>query len=373
MINNQPDRAQKAQITAAAGFERTIQSLLLKFPGDILAVCDELESILGTKPPGSVVEWQTVSLFFINSGQSHRLVHLLKGEIARNPLFPWAHFAEALAKAQPHFPFEVGQALAEGAKEKNNLENLARSTALDTVDPTLRKSRLLRKKQIEDRHEANRRDLLGQLETIRSQGLDQEEEQALRKLLQIFPQDGQVQELWEDFRAKKAVRFLEDRAARAAQDADLESGDENVGEVETELREIADLIHQAMRRSWEAAGSPAWLARDFALADQWHELPEEALGFLPAGTPEDSARWLRCELLLRARRFVDLLSELNAMDADLADKPDQIIGALYLKALALWGLGQGNLAIELMETIVSAQPTYRSASTILGSWKRVHR
>lgn len=373
MINNSPDRAQKAHNTAAAGFERTIQSLLLKYPGDILAVCDELESILGLKAPGSAIEWQTVSLFFINSGQSHRLVNLLKSEVAKNPLFPWAHFAEAIAKANAEFPFEVGKALAEGAKEKNNLENLARSTALDSIDPSLRKSRLLRKKQIEDRHEANRRDLLGQLETIRSQGLDQEEEQALQKLLQIFPQDGQVQELWEDFRAKKAVRFLEDRGARAEQDADRESGDENVGKVEEELRDIADLIHQAMRKSWEAEGSPAWLARDFALADQWHELPEEALAFLPSGTPEDSARWLRCELLLRSRRFVDLLSELDNVDAELADKPDQIIGALYLKALALWGLGQHNLAIELMETIVTSQPTYRSATTILNTWKRVRR
>lgn len=373
MISNQQDRAQKASITAVAGFERTIQSLLLKYPGDILAACDELESILGVKAPGSAIEWQTVSLFFINSGQSNRLVHLLKSEAAKNPLFPWAHFAEAIARANPHFPPEVGKALAEGAKEKNNLETLARSTALDAIEPTLRKSRLLRKKQIEDRNEANRRELLGQLETIRSQGLDQEEESALRKLLQLFPQDGQVQELWEDFRAKKAVRFLEDRGARAEQDADRESGEENIGKVEDELRDIADLIHQAMRRSWEAEGSPAWLARDFALADQWHELPEEALAFLPAGAHEDSARWLRCELLLRSRRFLDLLSELDNVDAELADKPEQIIGALYLKALALWGLGQSHLAVELMETIVASQPTYRSASTILNTWKRVRR
>lgn len=368
------EKIPKSAGIGAIGFERSIQSLLLKFGKDLEKVTAELTAIIANKAPGSLAEWQSVSLFFIHSGQQTGLIELLKLEIAKNPLFPWAHFTEALHLSIPNPPEEFIQAIIAGAKEKDCLEILSRVKHFDTLDPALKRKRAERKKRIEDRYEEQKRDWLGQLETIRSQGLDAEEEQMLQKLLKTYPRDSSVIDLMEVFQAKKALRFLEEKSQRRKS----EEKDEVPLRMEEDLLEAAEQMHAGMLEAWKQQDEAVWLARDFALASLWSELLEQGLEFVPPDKLDrspagDSAVWIRCEILLQARRFLDLLDELNIWEARAADSPDQVVGVLYFRAQALHGMGQKILAIELMETIVTNHPSYRSASTLLNTWKMVYR
>lgn len=368
------EKIPKSAGIGAIGFERTIQSLLLKFGNEHEKITAELKAIILNKAPGSLAEWQSVSLFFIHSGQQTELIELLKSEIGKNPLFPWAHFAEALHLCLSNPPEDLIQAIIAGAKEKECLEILSRVKHFDTLDPALKRKRAERKKRFDDRYEEQKRDWLGQLETIRSQGLDAEEEQMLQKLLKTYPRDSNVIDLMEVFQAKKALRFLEEKSLRRK----TEEKEEAPLRIEEDLLEAADQLHASMLEAWQQHDEAIWLGRDFALASLWSELLEQGLEFVPPeqldhSSAGDSAVWIRCELLLRARRFLDLLDELNLWEARAADSPDQVVGILYLRAQALYGMGQKILAIELMETIVTNHPSYRSASTLLNTWKLVYR
>jgi hypothetical protein len=126
-------------------------------------------------------------------------------------------------------------------------------------------------------------------------------------------------------------------------------------------------------------GEPDWLARDFALQNYWQDSPDWGLEFIAEArlNPDEkqfqSLVWLRCELLLKGRRFLQLLDELDRWEASAANDPDQVVGILYLRAQALFGLGQTVSAIELMEMIASSLPGYRSAGSFLNTWRNLKK
>lgn len=348
---------------------------MLQHGSDSKAISDQLRKMIDAKPVGSLAEWQTISQFYLKAGLAKELIELLMTTIDNNPLFPWAHFAEGLSRVVQPMRQDLADAVISGAKATQCLEILSRSHALDNMDPAVKRARLDRRKEIDQRIEEMRKDLFGQLETIRSQELDAEEEQALIRLNKIFPKDSAVHELIESFRAKKAMKFLEEKSQR-------QGGDEKPEfepTLEAELTEQAKLIHGALTEILNQENHPSWLARDFALQNFWQDSPEWGLEFLSeanidAQDPQfQSIIWLRCELLLKSRRFVQLLDELNRWEASAANEPDQVIGILYLRAQALFGLGQSVNAIELMEMIASSQPDYRSASSFLNTWRNLKK
>jgi hypothetical protein len=94
-----------------------------------------------------------------------------------------------------------------------------------------------------------------------------------------------------------------------------------------------------------------------------------ALGFIDRTQITKSTRWLRAEILIHARRFVDLLEELDELELLFAHDPESTSSVIYLRAQALWGLDQRALAISMMESLVKSRLHYRSADALLAEWK----
>ena len=49
--------------------------------------------------------------------------------------------------------------------------------------------------------------------------------------------------------------------------------------------------------------------------------------------------------------------------------PDATYGALYLKAQAYFGLGQKEMAIQLLESLSAKVHSYRSTEALIHEWK----
>jgi tetratricopeptide (TPR) repeat protein len=91
----------------------------------------------------------------------------------------------------------------------------------------------------------------------------------------------------------------------------------------------------------------------------------EILAWAPAVPPND---WLRAELLVHARRFVEGLEHLKHLEVRYVDDPETSFAVSYLKAQCLQELGQKDAALEILKSIVRVRPNYRSAHALIQEW-----
>jgi len=88
----------------------------------------------------------------------------------------------------------------------------------------------------------------------------------------------------------------------------------------------------------------------------------------PIRKPSPSADWLRIELMILARKYVDALNEAATLEARYASDPEAAFAITYARARALKGLGQDELATDLLRSLVRVRPSYKSAQSLLMDW-----
>jgi hypothetical protein len=94
----------------------------------------------------------------------------------------------------------------------------------------------------------------------------------------------------------------------------------------------------------------------------------EAIAVLEKAPEGAAADWLRLDLLIAARLFVDALTEAQTLESRYASDPEATFATAYARARALKGLGQTELAIDLMRGLVRVRPGYKSAQSFLMDW-----
>lgn len=314
----------------------------------------------------SLQDLEALGLLAIRSGQFTEFVFLCVKKLEENAEIPWAHFVQALQLGMKSVPLLLKKAIYEGAETQKLLEQLCRSHFLDDTYPDLPHIRRERRSQWTDKHHFHKKELLAQVEMLRTQELDQDEEKVLRKLQKNFPKDVAIQRLMEGLQERKALLLLEAKV-RAPESVWEKTEKPTLTE---EDREMLQAIISSMTK--QIKKNPD-LAKDFAVALLTWEHPEGALEILEnhkkGKRRTKSEVWLQMESLLLARRFLALLTLINETEQSPNLEPDDTFGLLYLKARALWGLGSRFSAIEILENLVNHRPTYRSALTLLRLWK----
>src|SRR5207253_6137253 len=132
-----------------------------------------------------------------------------------------------------------------------------------------------------------------------------------------------------------------------------------------ELKSAKDLL---VSQSEDLARKNPQLAYDLSVMFMFMESYSEALKMLAFAMPSSESQWLRLELLLKAREFVLALDEADRMEMTYSTDPESTFAATYARARALRGLGQTAQAVELIRSIVSVRPNYKSARSLLMDW-----
>lgn len=313
----------------------------------------------------TLAQSELIATFFMHAGLPASLLDFLCGQIETGSPIPWGHFAEALTMADGgRLENEIMTALLEAAEEQMLGWHLARSHALDSFSDTLAKERELRRRALNEKVLHHKRELLMQIDTLRSQEMDDEEGRLLEKVLKMFPRDPQIQDQYQEHRTRKALRLLEHKMSKPPE----RNYDEYEATHDAESLGILSAIQASMQEIWSQEGQPAQMGTDFGVAHMMWENPEGVLAYVtPPGS--DSAVWLRLEALLRTRRYVQLLADLIALEKNVFDNPDATIAITYLRAQALWGLGRRFEAIDLLEGLVNIKPNYMAAITLLSVWR----
>lgn len=308
-------------------------------------------------------ELQTLGLYFYKTGNGHSFVKFCLRRMAMDLEIPWALFAASVYQSSETVPAKIRQALMDGAQETERESELARFAEIQI--PAADRFRNERRSEFARAHEERVGDLLSQVDMLRIQEMEDDEERVLLQLLRLTPKDDNIYHQHEALKERKAIRILE---ARLQDHQTPWDHAEQIALDSAERRELDTLLN-SLHLQWSMSGFEEDLGHDFAIALMMWDYPEAALDFLPEQSTSPRILWTRMEALSQARHFVALLNHLERAELLGASDPESTFALLYLKALALWGLGHRFSALEIVEGIVNHRPNYRSAMTLLHLWK----
>lgn len=311
------------------------------------------------------VELDTLGAFCLKLGNSPAYIRFSLQRLSLDLDISWAHLTASLYQCTHNVPRALTEALVKGATEAERLDDLARAHDMDFEAPENQDRRNERRARFEAEFRERVEDLQAQVEMLHIQELEEDEERVLLELLRLCPLDENIISQYDLLKERKAVQMLEAKLQSHQTPWDQS---EQVALEEAE-RQALDIILNSMHLQWASSGFDEQLGLDFTIALFMWDYPEAALDFLPEQNNSERVRWTRMEALLLARHFVALLNELERAESQAAADPDQVFAIMYLKALALWGLGHRFAAVEIIESIATHRPHYRSAMTLLNLWK----
>lgn len=270
---------------------------------------------------------------------------------------PWPYFLAALAgRINP----EIAELLWQGINQENSKGLAARSHILDEYYPELKKIRADYKIDAIKKAEAQKEEFLNQLETFRVQQMTEQEKNLLQKMMHLYPDDVSIVRQSSDFRERNALEIIS-RHAPLRRATILEKDIKS-----PEMEKAREVWGQVLL---EAAVTNASSSYEYAVAAFMMGLYEVSLKILDLTPQSDAKTWFRLEILLHARRYLDLLQDVANAELRYAHDSETFFATAYYRAQAFWGLGQKHLAIEVMEGLLAARPHYRMGLTLLTQWR----
>lgn len=305
----------------------------------------------------------SLARYLLLSGQDMKLINYVLENI-QQPEFPipWPYFLEALTPLSPHINSDFAQSLKEGIVEQKAQLDASRSDALKQKLPELQFWGETRQAQALELYKNKKIQLLDQLSFLRAQRLYAQEKELLKTMLGYFPNDPVVRKELEEHKERYAFEIL---SRKKVKPKSLLS--EDLNKLEPDAQKILKISGESVKE--EVARNPQ-SAFDFAVAAFMMEAYEEAYELLANIEEDESILWFKLEVLLKTRRFLELLTALNIAEQRFADDPETFFATAYLRAQALWGLGQKSAAREVMTGLLAARPHYRAAAAIMSIWSQ---
>ncbi|MBC7421337.1 MAG: hypothetical protein H7328_11465 [Bdellovibrio sp.] len=332
-------------------------------------ICDEILSKYEKNDVISPFESESLSHFLILAGRIDLLFKFYLKCLRKNSLaqFPWGFLTQAVLQTEAQLSEELIDLIEMGLKAQPEEESCYKAQALLQVIPTLQ-SRLQNYKQLfEGEQLQTKMKLLAQLNHNRLYQLKDLEEQTLQQLVKVFPQDLEVKLLHQAHLEKKADEILArirstPRSISSRKRVPDETNPETQDFIENLRKQTLALANRLQTEQPDQIYNLTMLAMQFDLFDLALELIDKA----PVSF---ASEWLKAEILYESGRFLDLLKHIETIEPKMASTPESTYGAIYLKAQAYYGLGQRDIAIQLLEALSNKVTSYRSTEALLYEWK----
>lgn len=324
---------------------------------------EDLVRIVGERVANSSMPWElrrTYWYFLYNQGLHQEVLQLLIKNLETKNRVPFDLVIELLAGSNTVPDEKVFEALIKGMKKQGALEDLMAAYSFDKWDSRFSETRdLLIQRQMEEQENAKKA-LYEKFEFLKNQRMTEQAGQVLARLRQVYPNDLQYIQAEREFREQWARDVVASRSTYS------------------KLRQLArkkfplsepdqQMLKAFLADLQKLSPSHPTLAYDLAVGFWFMEEYDSALAALNE-SKGSAAEWLRAELLLSARRFVECLEQLNHLEVKFAEHPETSFAVSYLRAHALKELGQDDTALEILKSIVHVRPHYRSAHSLISEW-----
>ena len=341
--------------------ELEIQNLLKEY-GDFNIIADKLLNLIESETESLTSEnISAVFRFLLNVNLPSKIVQFSISYLENSTVpIPWPFFIEALDSIKRSLDADTIKALNEGIAEQKAELEASRSQKLDDVLLGIRDWRSQRRLKIQQDYLNRKRELLDELITLRMQRLVEEEKKLLKKLQKLYPGDPEVQKELDEHRQRYALEILHKRApkSRIPRFDDLNTMDIDVEKIR---KNLLSSIKQTALKNPE-------ITVDLSIAAFMIDSYEEALELIEHCENTPPVLWLRAEILLRHRKYLELLGEITRIELHFSSDPETFFATAYYRAQALWGLGQKDTAKEVLEALINSRPHYRAATALLNIW-----
>lgn len=300
-----------------------------------------------------------IANFLLQSGRYLSLLELIKSSLQNSKKIPWAQLLEAAKQAGLKMNESVLAAALDGARFQEMEDQLVLSSAFDVEFPEIPELRRRSHEAARKATEQKRQSLLDKLEYLKTQRMFEEEGKVLNELLQLFP-GADFSALKKNYDERWAREVVSQRSSSPSA-----SHHHELKEKSPEDLKMEQLISSEVQ---SAAGKNPHLRYDYTIMLYFMELFRPAIAVLKTEKASKAVDWLHLELLIRARQFVEALELASALETKYANDPSAAFAVIYARAQALFGLGQKQDAIELLNSIIKIRPNYRSAQVLVRDW-----
>lgn len=331
-------------------------------------ICDEIISKYVKSDVVSPSELESISHFLSLAGRIDLLFQFYLRCLRKDSIsfFPWGSFHSAYRQVEFNLSDELLELIERTIDEQKSYDNAAKSEFLVSSIPPLSSYLASKKQDFEIERLQTKTKLIAQLNHNRLYQLVDQEEQTLQQLIKIFPQDTEVKLLHQAHLEKKADDILarlrvpvSKQYSKRFLEATSKETQEFINQLKIHLTTLADRLQN---------DSPDQIYNLALLAVQF-ELYDLALELINKAPKTFSSEWLKAEILFESSRFLDLLKHLELLEKTMANTPESTYGSIYLKAQAYYGLGQKDIAIQLLESLSAKIPSYRSTEALIHEWK----
>lgn len=253
------------------------------------------------------------------------------------------------------------EAVFKGAKKQKLLDQFLTAKHWDHLDSRFAEARSTLLEEKLDNHRQERRNMLDKFEFLRSQRMMEQAGRELKRMVALYPNDPEFARLKKEFDEDWAREVLASRQS----DLEYEKLEEAGVAISDQDREMLECFVQ---EGTHLASQNPQIANDLALAFLFLDQPEYGLTILSYSQPTIETDWLAAELMMRARRYIEVLEHLNQLEIKYISDPETTFAVSYMRAMALNALGQRAQAIEILQSITRVRANYRSAHALILHW-----
>lgn len=331
-------------------------------------ICTEIISKYEKSDVVSPSEIESISHFLTLAGRIDLLFAFYAKCLRRDSVssFPWGSFAVACGHLDYFELEDIIDIIDSALNDKKNYDNAARSKQLLDAIPSLTNHLLNQKSEFQNERLKIKTKLIAQLNHNRLYQLNEQEEQTLQQLVKLFPQDAEVKLLHQAHLEKKADEILVKARVPVSKRYNKRVTDPTNPETDEFVSSLRDHLTTLARRLQTEAPDQIYNLTLLAMQFELYDLAIELINMAPRTF---ASEWLKAEILFEAQRFLDLLKHIEMIERTMSTTPEATYGALYLKAQAYHGLGQRDMAIQLLETLSSKVNSYRSTEALIHEWK----
>lgn len=300
-------------------------------------------------------------LFFL-SGEKQLFNDWLLEKLKSNQKFPvpWAQWLEFFKNV--NLSTATKRAFIAGAERQGEFKNLARSRLLDEFEPELAKTYHDEKSKLQKKSATLKEKLLDELALFDSQNVESKKNEIKQKLKNQFSYDKDVANKIESLSEKDSFEKANLAASQALENIDWRMRPNFTQEEHSILQNWLSEIVQSSQ------ASPENRQVDLIYFFKFLDAPELAIQLIDKLPIQNSLLLeIKAELLLEARRFIELLEFIDSTLPQL--KSDSSIELLYIRSQALWNVGLKSEAIGLLESIAEVRPDYKLSQILLSEWK----
>jgi hypothetical protein len=297
--------------------------------------------------------------FLLKCGENGLLIRfILQQAKDKTYKFPWGHFLEALYQAQIDMDDSLIKIIRKVLKNTDAQYEACRCYHWDSLLVDIDLWRSQKKWESGKRGPLLRKQLFEELELLRTQQLYENENLLLLKLKKIFSNDPDVDKEIQITRERKAYEVLNKYDALQASSFKNEQHENEILEGNLFWNSILQNQKENPEMTYDLALA-CWMLEDYS----------GALELLNSSPSKYEVVWLRMELLLKTRRYLELLDALPEIEMKYSSDPETFFATALLRAQSYWGLGQKHSAIEILESLIATRPHYRSATVLLNQWR----